>query len=382
MIAKNLSEEIPASLAKEILIANVRRFSMEEKEEKKFHILNADILRKIEEKEKAGAWSLTNTLTYKESMMKYSDIVNHDTGQTLAGKLAKQGSLPKEFNDWEMPGTNSNGDGWKVAHVAAQYDNLPKNFNAWEIKNNNGVSVADVAMTCNTCKHLNIPKQNFNERINIEFRTAREKHEAFVKSQGWKFDHDKIDFKTCRELLKKNNRVDIEKALKKYSPGLAGRHKDVDSYVKKTVDSAYEKNLTTANKKIKSKVADKEKLKHKDYVNVVGETIKPGDHTFKVKNIHLDFLLAQKEHEALVKSKGLKIDHDKTDLKVCKDLLRDNKRVKVERALKDVNFNLLKRHKDVDKYVKETVNSAHTAVRLENRETRNRDKKTSHGLSM
>ncbi|MCD4741614.1 MAG: hypothetical protein K8R67_03885 [Desulfobacteraceae bacterium] len=88
--------------------------------------------------------------------------------------------------------------------------------------------------------------------INKEFSTIRKKHEQFAHSKNWSLDHDKLDFRVCCDLLKNNKRFKVEQALKENSPNLNDRHKDINVYVKKTVNNAYNK-IRYKDKKIRGR---------------------------------------------------------------------------------------------------------------------------------
>ena len=74
-------------------------------------------------------------------------------------EMAKFGTLPKDFNDWEL-----NFNGFSVAHMAARYNNLPINFNKWEICDSRKWSVAHEA-----AENGNLP-ENFNRWTLIDNR--------------------------------------------------------------------------------------------------------------------------------------------------------------------------------------------------------------------
>jgi hypothetical protein len=56
-------------------------------------------------------------------------------------ELAKKGTLPADFDQWEL----ANEYNWTVAHVAAGYGHLPAGFSQWDITTKSGWTVAHVA---------------------------------------------------------------------------------------------------------------------------------------------------------------------------------------------------------------------------------------------
>ena len=56
-------------------------------------------------------------------------------------KMAKEGTLPPDFDQWELRIST----GWTVAHSAALHGHLPKDFNRWELADNAGQTEANVA---------------------------------------------------------------------------------------------------------------------------------------------------------------------------------------------------------------------------------------------
>jgi hypothetical protein len=64
-----------------------------------------------------------------------------DRGWTLAHKAAEAGSLPPDFDRWDI----ANDYGWTVAHVAAEVGTLPPDFNRWDLADNYGRTVVDAA---------------------------------------------------------------------------------------------------------------------------------------------------------------------------------------------------------------------------------------------
>jgi len=69
-----------------------------------------------------------------------------DFGWTVAHEAAKAGHLPPDFNRWEL----GNDYGWTVAHQAAAAGTLPPDFNRWDIANNFGWTVAHQAAEAGT----------------------------------------------------------------------------------------------------------------------------------------------------------------------------------------------------------------------------------------
>jgi NTP pyrophosphatase (non-canonical NTP hydrolase) len=55
-------------------------------------------------------------------------------------ELAKEGRLPKGFNQYHLAGVT----GWSVGHVAAFYETLPDDFIDWTIADCQGISIAHV----------------------------------------------------------------------------------------------------------------------------------------------------------------------------------------------------------------------------------------------
>jgi hypothetical protein len=56
-------------------------------------------------------------------------------------KQAKEGTLPKDFKDWDI----ADEVGWSVAHVAAEHGHLPSDFDQWDLATKRGWTVAHVA---------------------------------------------------------------------------------------------------------------------------------------------------------------------------------------------------------------------------------------------
>jgi hypothetical protein len=81
----------------------------------------------------------------KNQFKKYAQIASNfilrrDTLEKYI-EMAKQGTLPPDFDQWELAGEN----GWTVAHSAAEYGHLPKAFDRWNLAVCNGWTVAHEA---------------------------------------------------------------------------------------------------------------------------------------------------------------------------------------------------------------------------------------------
>lgn len=71
------------------------------------------------------------------------------------------------------------------------------------------------------------------------FDRSYSKYVGLAETNGWTKDDSKIDFNVAKDLLKQRFSADtVGQALKDFSPDLSRRHKDVDSYVEKTIESA------------------------------------------------------------------------------------------------------------------------------------------------
>ncbi len=77
---------------------------------------------------KSNIYSLN---TYRKNKLNYNELF----------EMALNGTLPKDFNKWELSGKL----GRTIAHAAALTNHLPKDFNQWEIRDTNGTTVAHMA---------------------------------------------------------------------------------------------------------------------------------------------------------------------------------------------------------------------------------------------
>lgn len=75
--------------------------------------------------------------------------------------------------------------------------------------------------------------------VQTAFERSHSKYVGLAEKNGWTKNDSAIDFNVAKDLLKQKFPADtVGQALKDFSPDLSRRHKDVDSYVEKTIESA------------------------------------------------------------------------------------------------------------------------------------------------
>lgn len=75
--------------------------------------------------------------------------------------------------------------------------------------------------------------------VQTAFERSYSKYVGLAEKNGWTINDSTIDFNVAKDLLKQRFPADtVGQALKDFSPDLSRRHKDVDSYVEKTIESA------------------------------------------------------------------------------------------------------------------------------------------------
>lgn len=65
----------------------------------------------------------------KSNKVDWKKILVEATGWSVAHEAAYNGTLPPDFNKWEI----ATYSGWSVAHVAAKKGQLPDNFDKWDL---------------------------------------------------------------------------------------------------------------------------------------------------------------------------------------------------------------------------------------------------------
>ncbi len=75
--------------------------------------------------------------------------------------------------------------------------------------------------------------------VQAAFERSYSKYVGLAEKNGWTKNDSAIDFNVAKDLLKQRLPADtVGQALKDFSPDLSRRHKDVDSYIEKTIESA------------------------------------------------------------------------------------------------------------------------------------------------
>lgn len=73
--------------------------------------------------------------------------------------------------------------------------------------------------------------------LESRFNRSYSKIVGLVEKNNWTFDASVVDFQVAKDLLKGMHSRDVFEAMK-YSPDLQNRHKDIDAYLKNTINNA------------------------------------------------------------------------------------------------------------------------------------------------
>lgn len=86
---------------------------------------------------------------------------------------------------------------------------------------------------------LDAPVVMSGPEVQRAFERSYNKYVGLAETNGWTKNDSTIDFNVAKDLLKQRFPADtVGQALKDFSPDLSRRHKDVDSYIEKTIESA------------------------------------------------------------------------------------------------------------------------------------------------